>query len=197
MEWCGCTSTIPWICSLMLLLLLLLLLMHRRREHFMLIACRSVYVCVCHSPKTESLGVKRICTTCIHNHISFSRVFQCDELECAWSSSVKIYDYLCKRLLITAARSHVKQNEKLMAACSLWRYMRRRMKGVNKWEKREKQSKELVWFIVFYWLIEWSLVVTPDFFSGRSINTRHLKIEEKRKWKSTEREREKKRRWYS
>lgn len=120
--------------------------------------------CVCHSPKTESLGVKRICTTCIHNHISFSRVFQCDELGCAWSSSVKIYDYLCKRLLITAARSHVKQNEKLMAACSLWRYMRRRTKGVNKWEKREKQSKELVWFIVFYWLIEWSLVVTPNFF---------------------------------
>lgn len=139
-----------------------------------------VFVCATHQ-KNQSLGVKRICTTCIHNHIpccpllllllfsSFIQSFmfilflfgvvQCDELGCAWSSSVKIYDYLCKRLLITAAHTLNKmKNWWRHAYCGAILVM----KGVNlQPTKKKNKKKKLVWFIVFYWLIEWDRSLFP------------------------------------
>lgn len=70
------------------------------------------------------------------------------KLGCAWSSSVKICDYLCKRLLITARMDKRKNGKKKridggMLIVALYCTV----KGVN---STQKKTKKLVWFIVFY-----------------------------------------------
>lgn len=191
MEWCGCltkkNSTL-WVCCCI--------------SRGLSILCWSralVFVFATHRVEKQSLGVKRICTTCIHNHIScwfrfHSFMFISCFLQslsmrwtggCAWSSSVKIYDYLCKRLLITARCSRVLNKMKNWwrhAYCgAIWVHERS--------EFKENKRNKLVWFIVFYWLIEWSLRLFPRTFFFRSINTRHLKIESPRQ-KANEKKRE-------